>query len=95
MCVGCFKALGVPAKHEIFGFLKQKESATVGELVKLIGLTQPTISHHLKGMQNAGLLKSKKVGKSVYYSIDSTCPYDDHPCVLENIEFKVNAASKN
>lgn len=36
-------------------------------------MTQPSISHHLKILHNAGIVKSRKEGKEVYYSLDTCC----------------------
>lgn len=87
-CVHCFKSLGVPAKYEIYKYLVKTPKATVSELVKLVGLTQPTVSYHLKDMAENGLLHSEKVGKEVFYSLDKNCPHYDDECVLSNLRFR-------
>lgn len=46
--------------------------ARVTELTAALGLRQPTISHHLKVMTEAGILIREPVGREVWYSIDSS-----------------------
>lgn len=57
------------------------------DIVDHVGLTQPTVSYHLHDMQEAGLLESKKNGKSVYYSISNVCPNNNSGCVLKDVAF--------
>jgi predicted transcriptional regulator len=71
----------------IYNYLKKKRTATVGEIVDQVSLTQPTVSYHLKEMKHSGLLKSKKVGKEVHYSLSLECPHSEQRCVLEGLEF--------
>lgn len=82
LCSDCFKSLGVSTRVAIFSFLQRKGKSSVNEIVEEIGLTQPTISYHLKGMKQPGLLKSRRKGKEVYYEIDFSCPYLKQDCVL-------------
>jgi ArsR family transcriptional regulator len=42
---------------------------TVGELVAAVDIGQPTVSHHLKVLRNAGLLASERRGSWVYYRV--------------------------
>lgn len=46
--------------------------ARVTELTDALGLRQPTISHHLKMMTEAGILCREPAGRGVWYSIDSS-----------------------
>ena len=82
-CTSCFKGLSVPSRMQIYTFLERHKKARVSEVVKVVGLRQPTISYHLKEMEHDGLLKSQKVGKEVYYTVSHFCPYDGGKCVLE------------
>jgi predicted transcriptional regulator len=86
-CVNCFKALGVSTKLELYTYLKNHKSATVGNLVSVVSLKQPTVSYHLKDMQQSGLLTSTKVGKEVYYSVNPVCPIHKSECVFRNVQF--------
>ncbi|MGD0715666.1 MAG: metalloregulator ArsR/SmtB family transcription factor [Gaiellaceae bacterium] len=67
-----FRALGDPARVKIVNRL-----ATAGEAVcacafeSLVGLSQPTVSHHLKTLAEAGLLEREQRGKWAYFSIDA------------------------
>jgi DNA-binding transcriptional ArsR family regulator len=42
----------------------------VSDIVDEVGLSQPTISHHLSILKNAGLVKARKEGKLVYYTLN-------------------------
>ncbi len=93
-CTSCFKSLGVTTRNMIYRFLIENIESTVGGIVTYIGLTQPTISYHLNDMESHGLLKSRKLGKEVYYSINYHCPTHDCECVLKSINFE-NVYAKN
>lgn len=50
----------------------------VGDIVKQTGLSQSLVSHHLRLMRTARLLKSERSGKQIHYVVN-----DDHiRCVL-------------
>ncbi|MDD5147670.1 MAG: metalloregulator ArsR/SmtB family transcription factor [Candidatus Daviesbacteria bacterium] len=72
-CFNCFAALSTPARIEIVALLQKRERMSVSEIVKHIKLTQPTITHHLKYLEKAGILKSQKMGKKVYYYLAPVC----------------------
>lgn len=80
LCSNCFRSLGVPSRMKIYTFLKDKKAATVSEVVDVMDLKQPTVSYHLKEMEDAGLLISKKIGKEVYYQVSGKCS----TCILKN-----------
>lgn len=42
---------------------------SVGEIVEALGVTQPTVSHHLKILRSAGLVNARREGKQVYYTL--------------------------
>jgi len=46
------------------------EPVCVCELVPALGLSQPTVSHHLKKLTEAGLLSREQRGVWAYFSID-------------------------
>ena len=43
---------------------------SVNDIVGKLDVAQPTVSHHLKILKNAGLVKSERHGKQVMYTID-------------------------
>jgi ArsR family transcriptional regulator len=66
-----FKALGDPARVRIVNLLAQNpDPVCVCELTPTIGLAQPTVSHHLKKLVQAGLLQREQRGVWAYYSLD-------------------------
>jgi DNA-binding transcriptional ArsR family regulator len=69
-CVDFCRALGDETRQELLKLLQKEGEQCVGCLVERFGLTQPTISHHLLLLKRAGLVKSRKAGKQVYYAID-------------------------
>jgi len=42
----------------------------VGEIVEEVGVSQPTVSHHLAILRDAGLVKIESKGKHTYYSLN-------------------------
>lgn len=67
------KALADPARLRILSLIAAQPDAEacVCHLTEPIGLSQPTMSHHLKILHQAGLLEREKRGVWVYYRIDA------------------------
>ena len=66
-----FKALSDPARVRIVNLLaRADEPVCVCELTPAIGLSQPTVSHHLKKLVRAGLLRREQRGTWAYYELD-------------------------
>ena len=73
-----FKALGDPVRLRLMSLIASTGSeACVCDLSGVFDLTQPTISHHLKVLRQAGLVTSERRGTWVYYRV--------HPEVLERL----------
>ncbi|MDP9396738.1 MAG: metalloregulator ArsR/SmtB family transcription factor [Actinomycetota bacterium] len=66
---GLLKALADPARLRLLSLIQAHEGgeACVCELTEPLGLTQPTVSHHLKVLLDAGLLVRDKRGVWSYY----------------------------
>ena len=67
------KALAYPARLRLLSLVMSYEGqeACVCELLPAMGLSQPTVSHHLKVLHDAGLLEREKRGSWVYYRVPS------------------------
>jgi len=63
-----FQTLSDNNRLNILYYIGEKETA-VGELVKITGLSQPLVSHHLKVMKESNILDTKRRGPFVYYFI--------------------------
>ena len=64
------KGLGHPARIAIIQHLLKLNSCICGELVDEIGLSQATVSQHLKELKNLGLIKGRIEGPRVCYCLD-------------------------
>jgi len=64
-----FMALADETRRCILLLLEDREHA-VGEIVENFNLSQPTISRHLAGLREAGLVKDARRGQRVIYSLD-------------------------
>jgi ArsR family transcriptional regulator, arsenate/arsenite/antimonite-responsive transcriptional repressor len=66
-----FRVLGEPARLQLLSLIAAQPSGEVCacELVETLGLSQPTVSHHLKVMYAAGLLAKERRGTWIYYRI--------------------------
>jgi ArsR family transcriptional regulator len=65
-----FRALADPARVRLVHLLAARESVCVCELQEPLGLSQPTVSHHLKKLTDAGLLRREQRGRWAHYSLD-------------------------
>jgi ArsR family transcriptional regulator len=65
-----FRALADPARVRIVNVLATTdEPVCVCELIEPLELTQPTVSHHLKKLLDAGLLEREQRGRWAYFSL--------------------------
>ena len=64
------KALGDPVRLQLLDVLRRHAGRVcVCELVPLFDLSQPTVSHHLKVLRDAGLVASERRGLWAYYYV--------------------------
>jgi ArsR family transcriptional regulator len=64
------KALGDPVRMQLVDVLrKHAGKVCVCELVPLFELSQPTVSHHLKKLRDAGIVGSEREGLWAYYYV--------------------------
>jgi ArsR family transcriptional regulator, arsenate/arsenite/antimonite-responsive transcriptional repressor len=65
-----FKALGDPGQVRIVNLLATADEPVCAcDLYEPLGLSQPTVSHHLKKLTEAGLLEREQRGKWAYFSL--------------------------
>lgn len=64
------KAIAHPARVAILQQLVKKNACVCGDLVDEFGLSQPTISQHLKELKNAGIIQGTVEGTSVCYCLN-------------------------
>lgn len=80
-----FKVFGDSTRMKIISALLQDELC-VGEIAEITNSTQSAISHQLRVLKQAKLVKFKKIGKTVYYSLDDDHIYQIYKLVKEHIE---------
>ena len=64
------KAIAHPARVAIIHQLLKLNACICGDLVEEIGLSQSTVSQHLKELKHAGIIKGKIDGPKVCYCLD-------------------------
>ncbi len=70
---GGFKVLSDPNRLRLLSLLaaRPEREACVCDLTAPLGLSQPTVSHHLRLLQAAGLVSREKRGTFSYYRLDA------------------------
>ena len=63
-----FKSFGDATRIQILSLLVKKELC-VGEISNLLNMSQSSISHQLRFMRSSGLVKKRKSGRHIYYSV--------------------------
>ena len=82
-----FKVMGDTTRLQLLITLQNGELC-VSELSKILDMTLSAISHQLKILKMAHLVKSRKEGKAVYYSLDDDHIYEVLEKSIEHIEEK-------
>lgn len=66
-----FKALGDPTRVRLLSLIAaaQDGEACICDLTAPVGLSQPTVSHHMRLLVDAGLITRDQRGKWAYYAV--------------------------
>ena len=67
-----FGALSDPTRLRIISALLESE-LSVGQIAEEIGLSESAVSHQLRGLRQMRLVRTRKAGRQVFYTLD-----DDH-----------------
>jgi DNA-binding transcriptional ArsR family regulator len=65
-----FAALGDEHRQRILLTFEPGERLNVGQIVEVSTLSRTTVSHHLRVLREAGILRSEKIGKEVWFWLD-------------------------
>ena len=73
-----FKALSDPTRREILRLLRSAGEMTAGELSAHFEdrLTKPSMSHHFAVLKAADLVRTRRAGQQIYYSLNTTVIQD-------------------
>ncbi len=67
-----FDVLADPTRRDIVDLLRAGSEKSVGQLVEALGITQPTVSKHLKALRDAGVVVAREEGQHRYYRFDES-----------------------
>jgi DNA-binding transcriptional ArsR family regulator len=70
-----FKALADPTRREILRLLGHGEKSA-GELAERFEMTKPSMSHHFTVLKQAGLVRRRREGQQIFYSLNTTVVED-------------------
>lgn len=66
-----FSALGDEQRQRILLLFERGERLNISQIVAASPLSRSAITHHLRVLHDAGVLRSEKVGKEVFFWIDT------------------------
>ena len=69
-----FKVFGDSTRIRILLLLQEKE-ASVNEIANELNMNQSAISHQLKNLKQSKLIKNRREGQTIYYSLDNDHVY--------------------
>ncbi len=72
------EGVGDPKRLRLL-YLVAERPRNVSELTEMLGVSQPTVSHHLRILRDRGLVEARKEGTAVYYSLSN-------PRILEALD---------
>ena len=92
-----FEAVSEPTRRAMLDLLAAGERS-VGELVDRFDVTQPAISHHLRILREAGLVKTRRAGRQRFYRLQARPLRQIHDWVAHYERFwtvKLNALGEH
>ncbi len=81
-----FKALSDPTRVRIIGLLAHSELC-VGDLARILEMTQPAVSHQLRVLRNLRIVRGRKEGRHVFYTLMDEHIHDLFDQGLAHIRF--------
>lgn len=88
-----FRILGEPLRIAILQALQSGERS-VGQLVQMVGSTQPNVSKHLRILQEAGLVGRRQDGNTVYCFIADPTVFDLCNAVCDSLEARLASSAR-
>lgn len=82
-----FRVLSDPTRVRILYLLSRAELC-VHDLAQLLGISQPAASHHLRILRMQGLVRTRREGKSIYYTLDDKHVVELFRCSYDHISHK-------
>lgn len=70
-----FKALADGTRREILKLLAKGEM-TAGEIAERFDMTKPSVSHHFEALKKADLVRTRRDGQRIWYSLNTTVVED-------------------
>ncbi|MBU5404426.1 metalloregulator ArsR/SmtB family transcription factor [Paraeggerthella hongkongensis] len=65
-----FKALSDSNRLKIIELISKQDELCACKILDALGITQPTLSHHMKVLCSSGLVTSRRQGKWMHYSLN-------------------------
>jgi ArsR family transcriptional regulator, arsenate/arsenite/antimonite-responsive transcriptional repressor len=81
------KALSDPSRREILRLLSRGEQSA-GELASSFEMTKPSMSHHFSVLKEADLIRSRRDGQQIFYSLNTTVLEDVLTHLWDNFGIK-------
>lgn len=81
------KIVGDPTRCKIISALLMNEMC-VGDIANVLSMTKSSISHQLSKMKDAGVVKARRNGKEIYYSLDDEHVAEIFELTVEHIGHK-------
>jgi ArsR family transcriptional regulator, lead/cadmium/zinc/bismuth-responsive transcriptional repressor len=72
-----FRAFSDTSRIRIISALASSKEINVSTLAEAVGISESAVSHHMRGLRQMRLVRSRKSGRQVFYTLD-----DDHVVAL-------------
>ena len=79
-----FKALGDENRLRIVGLIAENKEICACKLLDELDITQPTLSHHMKLLRDSNLIRARKEGRWMHYSLDDAA-FEGALAILEEL----------
>jgi len=89
-----FKALADPTRRQILRLLGDREM-TAGDLAERFEMTKPSMSHHFSVLKDADLIRFRREGQQIWYSVNTTVLQDVLTWAMDLLQSPENKGRKS